>query len=498
MHDVLEQHDAVGLAELVQRGEVTPRELLEAAIARLNQVNPRLNAVITPMQEEARRQVAKGAPQGPLAGVPFLLKDIGALYGGVRYTAGSRYLGDYVPPADSELVTRYKRAGLVIFGKTNTPEYGLIPMTEPERFGPTENPWRPGLTAGGSSGGAAAAVAARVLPIAHASDGGGSIRIPASACGIFGLKPTRGRTPCGPFTSENWRGFAQDHAVSLTVRDSAALLDVSAGPEWSAPSLVAPPARPFLQEVEQDPPPLRIAVTSTPFLPGTVHPRCQEALEDAAALCEELGHRVEHAHPPVDPLQLARQFFVIICGETAAAIEATAALVGRRATARDHETATILTALLGEKVYSAQDYARAMNTLRGIDRDVRRFMRDYDVLLTPTLGDPPLPHGHLKPRGLDAVLQQAVARTGAWPAMLNQEMVHRGSDQVYDFIPFTPLANVTGQPSMSVPLFWTEDGLPIGTMFTGRFGDEATLFQLAGQLERARPWKHRRPPVAAG
>jgi amidase len=495
--DAYNEHDALGLAALVKKGEVTASELLDAAIERVDRVNPRVNAVITRMFDEARRTIASGLPKGPFEGVPFLLKDLLSAYAGVRLTSGTRYHAGYVPDHDAELVKRHKRAGLVIFGKTNTPEFGLVPITEPELHGPTHTPWRIGHNSGGSSGGAGAAVASGMVPMAHGGDGGGSIRIPASCCGVFGLKPTRGRTPCGPDMSESWFGFAVEHALTRSVRDSAALLDATTGP-WTG-NWYAPPAHPtpFLDAVTAKPRKLKIAFTTKPSMPSNVHADCLRAAEEMAKLCEELGHEVVEASPQIDAKEFARDFLTVIGVATAMEPELGVEKVGRRGRREDFETITWISVLLGRKT-SALEFGLAMERLKTLSRRVAPFFEAYDVLLTPTLGAPPPKIGELQPKGAEALLQKVIAKGDLGAVLRIPGILEQMAEKVFDFIPFTALANVTGQPSMSIPIHVNDLGLPVGAMFTGRFADEATLFNLAGELERARPWAAKRPAVWAG
>ncbi len=467
--------DATAQAELVRRKEVKPIELVDAAMERIERLNPAINAVVTPMYEEAQTVARGELPDGPFTGVPFLLKDIFASYGGVRMTSGSVFLRDHVPDHDSELVKRYKRAGLIILGKTNTPEFGLVPTTEPQLFGPTRNPWDTGRTAGGSSGGSAAAVASGMVAAAHGNDGGGSIRIPSSCCGLFGLKPTRARTPAGPDYGDIIGGLAIDHALTRSVRDSAALLDATAGPDIGDPYWAPPPARPFLREVGADTGRLRIAFSVEAPTGAAVHADCVRAVRDAAALCSDIGHEVEEAAPDVSAEMVLQPFMTVWESGCAMGVDGMALLSGRNATPDQFE---ILTWALYENGcrHSASDYLIAVALLQRVARDIGRFLVDYDLWLTPTLTEPPVPLGSFDSPP-DNPLQGFVRSA--------------------EFCPFTPIANFTGQPAMSVPLFWNNDGLPIGTHFMGRFGDEATLFRLAAQLEEARPWAKLRPPVSA-
>ena len=491
-----DDHDALGLAQLVRRGEVSATELVDECIERIERVNGSLNAVVTPMYERAR-DAAQQPGEGPFAGVPFLVKDLVASVEGVRFTRGCRFYANDIPDHDSELIRRYRAAGLVLVAKTNTPELGLKPMTEPVLHGPTQNPWRRGRTAGGSSGGSGAMVAARVVPMAHGGDGGGSIRIPASCCGVFGMKPTRGRTPAGPDQSEGWYGFAIEHALSRSVRDNAALLDATASRyDPGAPYAPPAPAGPFADECTRDPGKLRIAVCRGTHLPGQPEPAVMRALDDAAALCSELGHQVDEAEPRIDSVQLASDYLSLVAVAVAVDIDRGATIVGRRATHRDFETNTWNLGLLG-RTFDAVTIEAARQRLQAVARDVGRFFGDWDVLLTPTLGQSPPPHGSLDSPPLMARAERVIAAMGLSGLMKLPGLVERVSGQVYNFIPWTPLANITGQPSMSVPLHWSDDDMPQGTMFTGRFGDEATLYRLAAQLEKARPWADRIPPIHA-
>jgi amidase len=465
--------DATAQAELVRRREVTPSELVDAAIAQIERLNPAINAVITPLFDQARAAARGGLPEGPFRGVPFLLKDLLALYAGAPLTAGSAFLRGFVPDHDSELVARLKRAGLVIVGKTNTPEFGILPTTEPRLFGASRNPWDPTRTAGGSSGGSAAAVAAGMVPMAHGNDGGGSIRIPASCCGVFGLKPTRARNPLGPDFGDLMGGLAAEHALTRSVRDSAALLDATSGPDMGDPYWAPPPARPFLQEAGADPGRLRIAFTTTALTGAPVHPDCVRAVHEAAELCSELGHEVSEAAPVIDGERFSKAFVTVWSVGCARGMEGNAILLGREPTPDQFEELTWALAEQGRGV-SATKYLLIVTFLQSVARQVARFFVKHDVWLTPTLAEPPLPLGSFDARPGNPLqgLQRAVA-----------------------FVPFTPICNVTGQPAMSVPLFWDAEGLPVGTHFVGRFGDEATLFRLAAQLEAARPWAGRQPKV---
>jgi len=489
-----DHHDGLGLADLVHRKEVTPGELVEEAIARVEKLNPQLNAVICEMYDRARAQAGGDLPKGPFHGVPFLLKDVMSDYAGVPTTRACRFHRDDVPDHDCEMVKRFKAAGVITIGKTNAPEYGLVPYTEPELFGPANNPWDLSRNTGGSSGGSAAAVAARLVPVAHGNDGGGSIRIPASCCGVFGLKPTRGRNPIGPDIGEAWFGLSVDHVLTRTVRDSAAMLDATAGPDVGAPYYAAPPARPFLDEVDADPGRLRIAFTATPLLPGTMDPVCVAGVQATAKLCEGLGHDVVEAAPQFDGEAFAQAFFTMVCCEARTDIEEAEATMGKRATAAGFEPATWAMGLLGQQI-RAPTFSRALRYLKHTAREVGSFFETYDILLTPTLARPPLVTGELQSKGIELTAMKLLGRINAGRVLRALVDVDAMAAQVFDWMPFTPLANVTGQPAMSVPLYWSQDGLPIGMQFVGRYGHEATLFRLASQFEQAQPWVHRIPPV---
>lgn len=475
LRDELARLDATAQAELVRRKEVTPLELVEAAVERIERLNGALNAVVLPLYERAREAAQQPLPDGPFRGVPFLLKDFLAECAGVPLAEGSAFLRGYVPAEDSELVRRYRQAGLVVVGTTNTPELAIGPTTEPRLYGPTRNPWDPGRTAGGSSGGAAAAVAAGMVPAAHGNDAGGSIRVPAACCGVLGLKPTRGRNPLGPHYGDVFSGLVAEHVLTRSVRDSAALLDATAGPDPGDPYPAPPPARPFLQEVATPPGRLRIAWSVRPLTGEAVHAACVQAAEDAARLLVDLGHTVEEAAPPVDGEQLWRSFTTVLAAGFAWAIEDWARRTGRPPTAAAFEPFVWAFTARGREL-RAPDYLLHLQDLQRIARQVARFFLSYDVWLTPTLGEPPVPLG-------------TFAFAGGDPFEVRRRMAA--------FTPFTYLANVTGQPAMSVPTAWTADGLPVGTHYLGRFGDEATLFRLAAQLEAARPWTDRRPPLRA-
>lgn len=487
-------HDALGLAALVRARGVSPAELLDGALSRVQALNPRLNAVVNLMEADARAAAA-AAPPGPFTGVPFLAKDLITFYQGHPTTSGSRLLTGVAPDHDSEMARRVRAAGLVVFGKTNTPEFGLVPFTEPELFGPCRNPWDTGRTPGGSSGGSAAAVAAGIVPMASGGDGGGSIRIPASCCGLFGLKPTRGRTPTGPDFGLLWRGAAIEHVLTRSVRDSAAMLDATHGPDVGAPFEIPPPAGPYLAEVERDPGRLRVGFTTRPLLRAQVHADCVAATEDAARLLESLGHHVEEAAPEVDAGAFAVAFLTMVAAELGADLEFCSRVLGRRARRADLEPATWALGLLSG-AFSAREYATALRTLEGVGRAVGPFFEDYDVLLTPTVASPPPPIGSLAPKPAQLLALKILGAAGSGRVVRAAGLLDEAAKDAFAFIPWTPVFNVTGHPAMSVPLAWNGEGLPVGIHLVGRLGREDVLFRLAGQLERARPWRDRWPAMA--
>jgi amidase/6-aminohexanoate-cyclic-dimer hydrolase len=466
-------YDGLGLAELVRTRQVSARELLDEAIARTEALDGKLNAVVVRHDDHARKQIDAGLPDGPFTGVPFLLKDLDLLEG-TRTTFGASAYKDFVAPHTGTLASRFLAAGVTIYGKSASPEFGLMPTTESRLHGPTRNPWNLDHSSGGSSGGAAAAVAARILPVAHASDGGGSIRIPASACGLFGLKPTRARNPIGPDRGEGWGGLACGHVVSISVRDSAAMLDALHGPEPSSPYVAPPPERPFADEVGRDPGRLRIAFTDVSTYGDPIDPEVASAVSGTAKLLEALGHHVEARAPrlPADPAEVIA---TIVACNTGLTVQLAEQVLGRPMTDRDFEVLTLASAGNARKA-SGIDYCAAQLGAFQISRALSEFFADVDVFLSPTLCTPPLRIGEIDTMASDLSGIRGLLRR---------------------YIPGTSLSNISGQPAMSVPLAWTASGLPIGMMFAGRFGDEATLLRLASQLEQQQPWKNRRPPHCA-
>ena len=490
------RHDALGLAALVRDGQVTPGELLDEALARNAAANPKINAVIHVMEGHARAAIAAGLPDGPFRGVPFLVKDLMTACADEPMRSGSRLFRDYVPPADAELTRRYRAAGLVIFGKTNTPELGVSNVTEPELFGPTRNPWNLERTSSGSSGGSAAAVSARIVPAANANDGGGSIRTPASNCGLVGLKPSRGRNPTGPQLPDVWFGFIGEHVVTRTVRDSAALLDATCGDYAQQLMKLPPPAQPFLAETRASPGRLRIGCSFDPGLGRTLHDENRQALDAAKVTLAALGHELVDVRLPLERDTFVTAYASLIAAEVAATLRMAPALVGREARREDVELATWVLAKIGEAQPGAE-VAASLQALQSFARQWLAWCSAFDVLLTPAVGVPPLPIGaYSLPAAQRTALKVLTALPGA--ALLSQrDKVLDAFAPVFEAAPYTMVANVTGQPSMSLPLHWTGDGLPMGLLFTAsRIGDEASLFRVAAQLEQALPWSDRVAPHA--
>jgi amidase len=470
-----EHYDALGLAELVKQGKVTPGELLEAAIERVEARNAAVNAVTMKLYDYGRQAIADGLPDGPFTGVPFLLKDLVAQVAGIKMTRGSKFFADTPPPTvDSEHVRRLKAAGLVFFGRTNTCELGLSLTCEPQLHGPTKSPWDTTRISGGSSGGAAAAVGARMLPMAHASDGFGSIRAPAACCGAVGLKPTRGRNTMAPYTGEGLGGLSTEHAVTLSVRDTAALLDATAGAGPGDPYVAPAPLRPFLADVQAEWRPLRIAYTTAAPNGAPVDAEYLKALAETVVFCKDLGHRVEEADPEIDRASVVPTFLTFAAANMVVTL-ASHPTAGRPAGKGEVENATWGTAQRGERI-TAPDYVRATQAAHKLGRQMAAFHATYDVLLTPGLGTLP---PHL-----------------GWIDMMLED-VDEYWRRVFSFSPFTVWFNITGQPALMLPLGRSASGFPIAVQLVGRYGEEGTILGLGAQLEKARPWISRRPPVAA-
>lgn len=462
------QWDATGMAALVRRGQISPTELLNEALARLAKWNPLLNAVVLEHTDFARAEIADGV-SGPLAGVPFLIKDLNTYLGGTVTTEGSRFFQNAVAERDSFLVERYRRAGLVIFGKTATPEFGKNTVTETLLWGETRNPWNTDYIPGGSSGGSAAAVAAGIIPAAHGNDGGGSIRIPGSICGLFGLKPSRFRTPLGPANGDG-SGLSTQHVLSRSVRDSALLLDVSRGPEPGGYGSIRAPERPYVEEVSRRPGKLRIGLMKAPIIPVPVHPECTAAVEKAAALCASLGHSVEEVTLPIDGMEAYMAAGTILSLNSHLAIHKREKQLGRKVTEQDIEPINWLR--YQKYKHTTADELNAARSLQvKVHWQLAEFMNHYDVILSPTLPVMPAKVGEIGPKQPIEVVDQKASM----------------------FSLFTLLYNFTGQPAMSVPLHWSATGLPVGVQFAGRYAEEGLLFRLAAQLEEAQPWAHKRP-----
>jgi amidase/6-aminohexanoate-cyclic-dimer hydrolase len=462
--------DALGLAELIRNGETTALEVLECAMAAAQARNGDINAVTAFFEDAARQRAVQSFPQTPLAGVPFLVKDL-VYIEGIPCTYGSRLYAENVPDHDATIVQRARQAGLVIFGKTNTPEFGLNVATEPALFGPTRNPWNTDHVPGGSSGGAGAAVADGWLPAAHATDGGGSIRIPAACCGLVGLKPSRGRNPQGPDVGEGWSGMSAGHVVSRSVRDSAAFLDAFHGPAPGDPYAAPHFEGSYLERHHEPLKRLKIAVDLNALTGQEVHRECITAVEQAAALCESHGHTVAEGSPEFDREQYAMATSILVAGNITLNVNNRLKALGRELRDNDIEPHTRMMWELGGAL-SAEDYAKALQVIHQTGRATARFHQDWDLMLTPVLLSPPVPVGWLDTVNYD-------------PVVFNERFVR--------FWGFTNLQNATGQPAISVPLHWSADGLPVGVQFVSAYGDELTLLKLARELEAAQPWFDRVP-----
>jgi len=470
-----DQYDALGLADLVRRQEVQPIELVDAVIDRIEKVNPRLNCIVIKEYDRARKLAQGPLPDGPFTGVPFLMKDLILFYQGVKTTNACRFFKDFVAPDDSFVVQRFKQAGFILVGKTNTPEFGFNVTTEPVLHGPTRNPWNTDLSPGGSSGGSGAAVAARIVPLADASDGGGSIRIPASRNGLFGLKPSRGRVTLGPHYGDFWYGQAIMNGLALTVRDAAAYLDVVG---WPLPGDAYQPAKTvgsFLETVGQDPRRLKIGYTTASPIGAAVHPECLEAVNKAVQLCRDLGHEVMEMKFTFDLNPVMEVFLRIASVLENMTLMMAEMLVGRKPTEQDFEKITWALSQHAKDCTGVQ-HAMDIEAMRHFSRQIAGDCAPYDVVVTPTMPDPPPPLGYHDQNNLEV-----------------EEFIARLNSAVGFTLPF----NVSGDPAMSVPLHWTKDGLPVGVQFIARYAREDILFKLAGQLEKAQPWIQRRPPVCA-
>jgi amidase len=471
-------YDALGLAALIRNRQVTPRELAQCALQAMDQVNNDINAVIARIVDDPDQIDAAAIPDGPFRGVPFLIKDLVIHAAGIPNDSGSRLFKDIIYPHDTELMARFRRAGLVTLARTNTPELGLNASTEPVLHGPTRNPYDQGRSSGGSSGGSAAAVAAGIVPLAHANDGGGSIRIPAACCGLVGLKPSRGRVSLGPDFGEALLGMACELAVTRSVRDCAAVLDAVHGAAAGEPYIIAPPARPYLNEVGAEVGALRIAMMSSGFHGVGLAPECAHAVTETARHLEALGHTVVEAAPPIPFDAVLNACMPAWTGWVAGAVENARALLGRVPSPDNLEATTWACYEYGMQRVTGLDVLQTLAIFNQVNRLMGTFMQDYDVLLTPTLPMPPAELGvyNANDASLDA---------RGWIEKLFLGAAH-----------FTVLCNVTGQPAISLPLQQTAAGLPVGLHFIGRMNGEATLLRLAAQLEQAHPWQDRRPAVS--
>lgn len=466
--------DATGLAALVRAGDVSAEELLDDALARAEAAGP-LNAITMVQADAARALIRRGLPDGPFTGVPFLLKDLGCEARDFPSNLGSRLFANTRYPYDSAIYERLTASGLVTFGRTTAPELGVGIATEAAVYGgPTRNPWNLDHTPGGSSGGAAAAVAAGVVPAAHGSDGGGSVRVPASCCGLFGFKPTRARIPDGPASGEGWAGMAIDGFLTWTARDQAALLDAVCGPDLGAPYHAPPLRRRFTDAAARDPEPLRVALCDTRFDGEPVHPACSAAVGNAGALLEDMGHDVETARPDVDDTAMMEAWTRIVACGSAASVRAKLASLGRELAPNDLEPVVRDAVRMAQGV-SGADYVRDLDTIHAFGRAMARFFERFDVLVTPTLAVPPPPIGALD------------------HSRESYEDYRLGPTGVFRASPFCAAFNASGQPAASLPLAMHE-GLPIGVHLAARFGEDDVLMSLCGAIERAAPWHERRPP----
>lgn len=480
MKDEYLRHDATGLAEMVARGDTTPDELLDIALGLVKERNPPLNAVVHLAEDAARAAIRAGLPDGPFRGVPFLLKDLGAEAKAYPTNNGSRLFANMRWSYDSEIFLRMQATGLVTFARTTSPELGVGPVTESQVYdAPTRNPWNTGRTSGGSSGGAGAAVAAGIVPAAHGSDGGGSVRIPAASCGLVGFKPTRARLPDGPESGEGWGGMAIDGFLTRSLRDSATLLDACSGPDLGAPYHAPPMAESFVQAMGRDPGQLRVRFSHTTLSGAPLHPDCIAAVDKTAALLADLGHDVAEFAPGFDlgvDAMMAAWTKIVACGT---ALSVTSALKGT-----DLDPSMVEGVTRGALNYAATlsgaDYLASVDEVHAFGRRMARAFLDCDVLLTPTLAEPPAKVGRLKPDNTDFVAYR------------------NGPGGVFEYSPFTAVFNASGQPAVSLPLHWTDNGLPVGVHLAMRFGEDAALMRLCGQIDRAAPWAAQQQALVDG
>lgn len=494
-----DKYDAMGIAELIRNKEISTKEVCQEAIARVEKLNPKLNTVITKMTDLVESQLNDSSSDSPFYGVPFLLKDAHHAFKGTAMSQGSNAMKGQVSNHDAEIVHRFKKAGLIVIGKTNTPEFKMGYVTEPKAFGPTRNPWNTDYSSGGSSGGSAAAVAAHIVPMASGTDEGGSIRVPSSYCALFGLKPSRGRNPVGPDFSDEWDGISCSHVLTRSVRDSAAVLDVTAGKEHGSPYMSVPQARPFLEELSQPWEKYRIAFTLRNAYGLEIHQHCQQAVMETVSLLKELGHQVDEINPEYDDKEAVLSLVMVMSSHVAAKLERIKLEFKRPVNRKTIEEQNLTLGLIGKKL-NVIDFIKAKQSWREIGSAMNGLLETYDMLLTPTLGRPPIKIGATEPGLQDRISMKVVNSPIGTALFSNRKMGQNIISQLIDSvvgpqIPLTAVANITGLPAMSLPLFWTDEGLPIGVQFIGRFCDEATLFRLASQLEKSRPWFKKKPLV---
>ncbi|MFW2103539.1 amidase [Acinetobacter guillouiae] len=480
------QYDGIGLAQLVQNKEVQAHELLEIAIQRAEQVNPKINAIVIPIYEQALKNTQNYA-NGPFSGVPFLLKDLHQEYAGVATSSGSKAFKNakYIAKENSEIVNRWVKSGVVTFGLTNSPEFGIKGITEPEAWGSCKNPWNLKHNSGGSSGGSASGVAAGIVPIAGASDGGGSIRIPASYCGLFGLKPSRGRTPWGPEISEAMHGAAMQHVLCKSVRDSAAMLDATQGSDRTALFNIQSPTERYLDIIEKAPKRLRIGFSTVSPIGTKVSKDAVQAIQKTAKLLESLGHIVEEATPQIDGMALAKDFITTWFSQCAYTVNQVKQRFG--ATDQDFELDTLAIAAFGAKA-SAVDYINNLNNWGVYVAKMNHFFERYDLFLIPSTASVAPKNGEVKTPSWQVPILKALLKVDQAHLLAKGKLVEQMIKNNLQWVPFTQLANITGLPAMSVPLYWNKDNLPLGSQFIAPFGREDVLLQLAAQLEQAQPW----------
>jgi amidase len=485
------KYDGIGLSQLIKKKEVHPKEIIEIAIKTIEKINPKINAVIYKMYDEVDKQL-KENPKGPFYGVPFLLKDLITAYKGIPLTSGSKAYKNFIPNYDSELTQRFKKAGLIILGKTNTPELGLMGYTEPEFTGPTRNPWNLEYTPGGSSGGSASAVCSGMVPLAGGGDGGGSIRIPSAYCGLFGLKPSRGRVPTGPKYAQLWQGMAVEHVITRTVRDSALILDLIQGKDIGAPYEIKPPNKPYIETIKKSPKKLKIALSIESPINRSVHNECINAAKEAANLCENLGHIVEYDKPNINGELLSKSYLMLYCGEVAAEFLVYKNLYKNKAKLSDFEISTRVLNLLGN-TYKAGDFVYTLRYWNEVSREMGKFFTKYDLWLTPTTAQPPAKIGSQKLKKWEEIASYIVVNLRLGKLIQISGLVDEIALKNLERVPFTQIANIAGIPAMSVPLYFKD--FPYGAQFMADFGREDLLLQLAHQLEQAKPWFNQLPSI---